>query len=244
MSAVTPEHLLSKMDSQPEMLFGAASFTEKGTVQRRLQRDVGLAVKLMSRQMDSMIKPLIACRTKEEFCKLRDEIFPKYANACFAVSSMMKSVVTNVDHVEIIQESLSSIIKTFRNVGAAYLGSDGKSEVLFCLSTMKKAFGMVRLLLARPTPPGLEERDLELAKAFATNVVFFQLNFTCLLLAMSSEDSLNPEVLEEILEGLRPSVMAYAAIRQAMDIRGFSEERYTQPPDISWDSEDQTFATF
>lgn len=244
MSAVMPDHLKSKMDSPPEMFFGAASFTEKGTVQRRLQRDVGLAVKLMSRQMDSMVRPLIACRTKEEFCRLRDEIFPKYANACLGVSNMMRSVMTNIDHLESIQESLSSIMKAFRSVGAAYLGSEGKGEVLFCLATMKKAFGMVRFILSKPVLAGSEERDIDLARSFATHVIFFQLNFTSLGLAISSDESVNPQVLEEIVQGLRSSIMAYASVRQAMDIRGFSEERYAEPADVSWDAEDEAFARF
>lgn len=244
MSAVMPENLCGQMELEPALLFGAASFPERATVKRRLQRDVGTAVLLMCRQMDSLAKQLISCRSKEEFCALRQEIFPKYLNASFAVGSMMKSVMTNVDHVEIVQEALASIMKFFKSEGAAYLGSDGRAEVIFCLSTLRKAVSMVRYILSKKIAPESKEADSGLARQFAMQVIFFQLNLECLRLALTSEDSLNPEVLTEIVEGLRASVMAYAAARQAMELRGFSEKRYLEAPDASWDEEDEELARF
>ncbi len=244
MSAVMPENLCSQMEIAPAMLFSVASFPDAGTLQRRLQRDVGLAVKLMSRQMDSMARQLISCRTKEEFCQLRIDLFPKYANSCFAVSSMIRSVMTNVDHAETVQESLACIMKIFKSEGAAYLGVDGKGEVLFCLSTLRKAVGMLRYIFPRDVPPELREKDTELARSFAIQVIFFELNLDCLRLALTYEDSINPGVLGEILEGLRASVMAYAAVREGMELRGFSQDRYAEIPDVSWDNEDEALTKF
>jgi hypothetical protein len=157
---------------------------------------------------------------------------------------MIRSVMTNVDHAETVQESLASIMKIFKSEGAAYLGVDGKGEVLFCLSTLRKAVGMLRFIFSKDVPPELREKDTELARSFAGQVIFFQLNLDCLRLALSNEDSVNPEVLGQILEGLRASVMAYAAVREAMDLRGFSRDRYTEIPDVSWDAEDQALASF
>src|SRR5208282_3765380 len=223
MSAVMPDNLCRQMEITPAM-FGAVSFPEKSTVRRHLQRDVGLAVKLMGRQMESMARQLIGCRTKEEFCKQRGDVFHKYANSALAVNSMVRSVMTNIDLSEINQKAINSTMKVFRLDGAAYLGVEGKGEVLFCLSTLKRAFRLVKFILAKQVPPELKGEDSSLALQFASQVIFCELNLDCLRLAISGEESLNPEILEEILEGLRASVIAYSTARQAMELRGFSKD--------------------
>lgn len=103
---------------------------------------------------------------------------------------------------------------------------------------------MLRFVQAREAPLESREKDTELARSFATQTIFFQLNLDCLRLALISEGSVNPEVLEKVLESLRASVLAYAAVREGMELRGFSEEKYAEIPDMSWDDEDEALAKF
>jgi hypothetical protein len=243
MSTALQSEITGSVDLQsPEILFSAASFPGERML-RRLRPNFGSAIKLLTMEMDCIASLLIRCRSKEEFDKLRMEQFPSYVKLSTAIGSVVRSVVKDSDHARLVQEALDDIEKKFCAEENSYLGTDEKREIMFSLAALKKAFRLLPELLSRTLPVESVEEDKKLAQTFAIYALLFQFHLQCLKVATVSKESLNPEVLEEIIEGLRGSVMAYTCIRQALELRGFSAARYSENlGPIIWDKEDETLA--
>ncbi len=209
----------------------------------RLRPNFASVIKLLAREMDDVAIPLIRCRNRREFESVLTERFPSYVKLSMAIANVVRSVVKDSDYARLVQEGLDDIEKKFCAEENAYLGADEKREIMFSLATLKKAFRLIPELLSRPIPAESAEQDNQLAGAFGIQTILFQLHMQCLIVAINRKESLNPEVLEEIIEGLRGSVLAYASIRQALELRGFSASRYSEKlGPIAWDEEDEAFA--
>ncbi len=243
MSTALQSEITGSVDLQsPEILFSAASFPGERML-RRLRPNFGSAIKLLTMEMDCIASSMIRCRSKEEFESLLKEQFPAYVKLSSAIGNVVRSVIKSSDHARLVQEALDDIEKKFCAEENSYLGTDEKREIMFSLATLKKSFRLLPELLSRSVPPEVEEEDKKLAGTFAAYVLLFQFHLQCLKVATASKESLNPEVLEEIIDGLRGSVMAYTCIRQALELRGFSAARYSESLGvIPWDKEDEAFA--
>jgi len=241
MSTALQDEITGSIDLQCSPIT-PASFAGERMLQR-LRPNFASVIKLLVMEMDGVAIPLIHCRNRREFESVLKEQFPSYVKLSTAIANVVRSVVKDSDHARLVQDGLDDIEKKFCAEENTYLGADEKREIMFSLATLKKAFRLIPELLSRPVPAEAVEREKQLAGTFGICTILFQLHLQCLIVAIDRKESLNPEVLEEIIEGLRGSVMAYATIRQALELRGFSASRYSESlGTIPWDKEDEAFA--
>jgi hypothetical protein len=88
----------------------------------------------------------------------------------------------------------------------------------------------------------LRQQDMELARQFNGASIWSNFHLQALVSLLRQQRTAIPEVLEKLLEGLRHSVMVYAYVRQALDLRHIVDEKYSEELVISWDDEDGALA--
>jgi hypothetical protein len=115
------------------------------------------------------------------------------------------------------------------------LGEESRREALFCLTTLKRAYNVVQSIKGG-APDGKQEADSELAANFNFSALYSQLHFDCLRLVMKQRIKQDPEVIDEMLQGARSSVMAYSFARQGAELRNKREPFLL---DTQFDQEDQ-----
>lgn len=245
MSTEISEDTYKRDELRPEaMFFSAASFPGETTA-KRLRPSFGAVIETLGAEIAAIAARMTSARSRAEFHEIKDREFVSYARLSSAIGNVLRSVLSQDDHARLVQEALHNLETKFFVEATEYLGQDHKQEILFAFNSLKRAFQCIPQMLSRELPAEAKEQDEKLARSFAYYVLLSQLHFDCLGYALSKRESVAPDVLQEIIDGIRHSVMAYACVREALDLRGFSEARYSDAPtDVIWDDEDKNFANF
>ena len=92
------------------------------------------------------------------------------------------------------------------------------------------------------TKPSDITMDNELAHKYGTSSIWAFMHLQCLDLSIRLQKAIDQEILSELLGGLRQSVMAYAYVRSALDLRNVPNARYSEKLSADWDQEDEALA--
>lgn len=135
-------------------------------------------------------------------------------------------------------EAFSEMEAEFRNHGEDRFGSPTKDQAMFTIWSLRKTSDLI-LKIARsgPVSDSQREQDSRLAGEFSFCTAWTQFHLDCLLAAIRTDRSVQPEVLTEIQDGLRAAVNAYGLARQGLDLRVPPVEPQLIPPE--WDEEDE-----
>src|SRR2546425_3570925 len=148
--------------NSPEVLFGVPSFPEE-VVSGTLRIRPAQIVKLLGEEIHSLVAVLVRSPTVDEFKKQRTCLIPSYRNLVLAVSSVIVSSIPDKEQsVELAVSALDRSESAFRNRGNKKLGPELTGEVLFSLSTLKRAILLTRQLVSNAVEGDQKKRDAEL----------------------------------------------------------------------------------
>jgi hypothetical protein len=191
-------------------------------------------IRIIVAVIDDLVLRAVEKRSAEEFRRAREEVFPQYFEAMRAFGSLIRIVVPQHAMDRLISESLSELEADFRDLGPAAFGSDMANRGTFTVWTLRKIKDLAEEIGNLGPPPG-HKTDSEMAMKFAAYAVLSRFHVDCLVRSMRTGKPIYPEIREQIANGLRAAVDAYAWIRQAIDLRSPAQE-----PEIiiPWEEED------
>ncbi len=223
----------------PVSVFNPVGLTEKPTIDR-LQARAARAAEGIFALLDDFSFQVATCPTATGFKEYRKSIYPRYVELSTALASIIRATLRPDDLPGLIDASFLQLETEF--AASSYFGEETRKEILFSISTLKSALRWLPHLLNNPPADDKRDEDRELARQYTTTATWCQFHLVALALTQQRALSVVPEVLDELLDGLRASVMAYSYIRQALDLRGLLEGRYAEELVISWDADDEALA--
>ncbi|HEV7745066.1 MAG TPA: hypothetical protein VGO56_08725 [Pyrinomonadaceae bacterium] len=226
----------------PVSIFDAVGMVEKSAMSRRLQQPIADISTKLNVQMDDLVVTAINAPTVEDFRAIRDRAFKSYMRLIVAISNTIRAKMDDIDLPILIEESFEALEADVPVKAAAYFGDEIAQEIGFSLSTLKSAYRWLPHLASVDVSPERANEDRELSHKFFVATAWAQFHLDGLRVALSEKYDLLPEVVRELLAGVRQSVMAYAYVREALDLRELLESRYADPPQLSWSADDEALA--
>lgn len=230
----------NQMPKLYEATFNPVGFEEEPTRQG-LQVSLAEIAQRIFHELNEISLQAIRSPSGGEFKVLRDRKFQSYVNFSMALSNVVLAKL-EVDSSLLIEASFSKLEEDFTSKGPSYFGDEACREVLFSISTLRSANRWISHLNAVKPDEKHRKRDVELAREFSFAAMWSNFHLNCLELALHRNEVVNQEVFQELLEGLRSSVMAYGYVREALDLRDTVSSRYPQELKSQWDKEDQALA--
>ena len=168
--------------------------------------------------------PLIETRNKAEYERVFSDVFPKYSALTLAVSHFAGAVIQKPLVDQLIRESICEIEADFRDKGLAAFGGAVRDQAMFTVWTLRKISELTSQIVPMPVPPDKTKEDEAFSRKFNVHALRAQFSLDCLNLALEGEQAIYPEVLEEIIDGLRSMVDAYTWARRGLEIRVPAQE--------------------
>ncbi len=190
----------------------------------------------ITKLIDSLILDVIRTRTREEFCEKVDVAFPHFAKIMIALSKLITASIDQRVVERLTYESLSELESDFRNEGQIF-GEVIRDQAIFAAWTLRKIHELVQQCSVAGISSEAARTDQEFATKYLSNVLYVRFCLSCLRASLETGIALFPEPLDEISDGLRAVVNAYAWVRQGRDLRHpVSEEEFVEIP---WDEEQE-----
>jgi len=191
---------------------------------RMLQRGPAKIVTLTLREMERIIMQLSECKSKAEFETLRKKVFSDYVNLSYILANTFSMPQSLSVRQTVINQSIKNVEHLIETRGTPQIGADLVRESIFCIETLRRAYRLVDLIYTHGNIDlSLKEKDQKLAVEFSSSAIWSQLHLDCLRFIVAHEIAAGREMLEEMLEGLRLSVMAYSFARQGLELRTVRE---------------------
>ncbi len=187
--------------------------------------------------LDGLLLQAIERRTAAEFDATREEVFSKYFSAVLSLSNLAQIVVPQATIQRLTWESFSETEADLREQGLSRFGETARDQAVFTVWTLRKINALLgRIVSAPPLPAEHKPLDKKLVNEFSFYSAWAQFHLDCLIASIRFDKPINPEILDEICDGLRGAVNAYGLIHQGVDLR----ESVAEPPMQSylWDEED------
>lgn len=225
----------------PLSMLGSVGVVD-GSALQRLQQPLAEISKQLYRQMGDMALQAANAPTVEDFIKIRDRLFPAYMKLTTALSNTVQAKLDEADLSGLIEASFNALESSIEEKATPYFGEDITKEILFSVSTLKSANRWLLHLAASPKPERFLAEDQELSHKFTVAQAWCNFHLQGIRAVLWKGHTIVPDVLRELLEGLRYAVMAYAYVRQALELRGLLDERYKDELTVTWDAEDEALA--
>lgn len=191
----------------------------------------------ISRIVDDILVRSIERRTAKDFVEVRDALFEQYMRTLRAMSDLARIVVPERVLDVLICQSFSEHEAELRDEGLKRFGAAVRDQAIFTVWTLRKIHDLIPRTQGKKPDPADKKTDQELAMEFCVSLAFTQFHLDCLSAAIRFDKPLFPEVLDEITDGLRAAVNAYAVLRQGIDLRTPRLEPTFEAQE--WDEEDQ-----
>lgn len=187
--------------------------------------------------IDGLIVTSIDQRTSADFVKTREEVFPQYVAAITALGSLARIILPKQTIERMSLESFSQMEADFRDLGDSTFGTDLAERGLFTVWTLRKIYDIAKEIETSELPKEQAKEDTEKARDFVKFALWNRFHVDCLVKSMRAKKPIYPDVVEQVRDGLRAAVNAYAHIRQWADIRNPRPDN--DPGEIEWTSEDE-----
>jgi hypothetical protein len=225
----------------PMSIFDSIGLVEKSAI-RKLQQPIADISSRLNEQMDDLVVTTLCAPTLEDFLAIRGKALRSYRRLVVALSNTLRAKVNEVDLPILLEESFEVLESEIPAKAEEYFGEDTAEEIRFSLSTLRSAYRWIPHLMAAPVPPDRKNDDREISHNFFLSSTMAQFHLDALRITLWENYALIPEVVHELLQGLRQSVMTYAYVREALDLRNHLDARYAEKPQMSWDADDETLA--
>jgi hypothetical protein len=173
---------------------------------------------------EQLLRSAIETRSGAEFKRVFEAAFPKYVALTFAMSHFAGAVVPKPVIERLTRESICEMEADFRDRGLDAFGTAVRDQAIFTVWTLRKISELVTQIVATKLDDAKKKEDDEYRSHFNINTFRAQFSLDCLNLALQDGDAIYPEVLEQLIDGLRSMVNAYAWARRGLEARVPSEQ--------------------
>ena len=189
--------------------------------------------------LDQQIVTVIEKRTAVEFQAAFSEVFPKYAALTMSLSRFANAIVPPEVVDRLTRESICELESDFREKALAAFGSAARDQAMFTIWTVRKINDIVTQIHATKLDESKQKEDKEYCEQFCLYSLRAHFSLDCLNLALRLNRPIYPEVMGELIDGLRSMVNAYAWVRRGLELRVPSVD---QPLEANvFDKEDEVF---
>jgi hypothetical protein len=188
--------------------------------------------------LDQIIVGAIEKRTVAEFAAYRLKVLPDYIKASRAIGDLARLSISHEVRKRIIAESFGKAETNFKEHGAIF-GSVVRDQAIFTLWTFKKIDSVIKDVLENleKVPEQQRKVDSDLASDFGAYVTWTRFHLDCLMVSLRTHKPIYPEVRDDVANGLRAAVNAYACVKRAAKLRAPVVEPLVQRAE--WDDEDR-----
>jgi hypothetical protein len=215
---------------RPERPEGLLSFlvSRAKKASRSLTPSASEVLRGCAEAVDQVLRTAIETRTKAEFDRVFDDSFATYAGLTMAISHFATAVIQKPLIEQLVRETICEMEADFRDKGLVAFGATVRDQAMFTVWTLRKINELTTQINATPVASARKVEDKEYCCNFNINALRAQFCLDCLNMALDNERAIYPEVLEELVDGLRAMVNAYTWARRGLEIRVPSEEQGSQ----------------
>jgi hypothetical protein len=172
-------------------------------------------------EIDVAVTRLAGCQSRSEFVATRKEVFADFVNLSYIIANSFSITRDRAIRRAAVDQSIKAVERYFQLAGVERFGAETIREAIFCFDTLRRAYKLVDKIHERNSALGEDSRaaDRKLAGDFNGSALWAQLHLDCLRVILSKHMVQDQEVVDEILQGSRLSVMAYSYARQGLELR-------------------------
>jgi hypothetical protein len=189
-----------------------------------------------------ILRSSIEARTRDEFTRVVQGSFPKYAKLTMAVSQLATALIEKPVIEQLVRESICEMEADFRDGGMAAFGAVVRDQSIFTIWTLRKINEITEQIIAVPVAAENKTEDEEICGNFNFFALRAHFSLDCLNMALTEKHAVYPEVLEELVDGLRSMVNAYAFARRGLDLRNPAKQAPAHL--LANDAEDEALMDF
>ena len=208
---------------------------------RKSTRDLSAAANEIFRgfaeYLDEVLKGVIEKRTAAEFETSFNEAFPKYAAITLSLSHFAYVVLPSNVVERLTRESICELEADFREQGLLAFGAAARDQAMFTVWTLRKINDLVTQISGTEIGTDKQKEDREYCERFNVYALRAHFSLDCLTMALRLKQPIYPEVMAEIVDGLRGMVNAYAWARRGAALRLSPEGSASVP--LPHDEEDE-----
>src|SRR5258708_2157433 len=202
------------------LLDGALGFlSSRSRKSRELSLPAGDVFKGVAAALDQLVIPVIETRTAVEFNAAATAAFPKYMALTLALSRVAHAIVPSEVVERMTREFICELETDFRDKALSAFGATARDQAMFTIWTLRK----INDLLIRITSLKLENFNVKEDRKFRSHFAIYalrgQFSLDCLNMALQLNRPIYPEVMTELIDGLRFMVNAYTWARRGLDLR-------------------------
>ncbi len=192
--------------------------------------------------IDQILRSAIEARTKAEFDRIFAKSFPNYMGLTMAISHFATAVIPKPVREQLVRESICELEADFRDKGLASFGTAVRDQALFTVWTLRKISDLTTQIIDAPLDKSRMDEDAEFCASFNLSALHAQFSVDCLEMSLRTHRAIYPEVLDEVVEGLRAMVNAYTWARRGLELRIPVEEMSVKT--LPLDDEDRALMDF
>lgn len=163
------------------------------------------------------------------------EAFPKYAIATRAFSGLAQIVLSSELIEGIPEDAFREVEKELLEKGLEQFGTEVRDQAIFTVWTFRKIWDVSKKFSSQGATPKADEA--EMFRKLGVSIVIANFHLDCLVKSMTHHQPIHPDVLPEIIEGMRTAVNAYAWARRILAHRLPEDQSLLER--AGWDQEDQ-----
>jgi hypothetical protein len=187
--------------------------------------------------VERLLMNVIEKRTAAEFDAAFTEAFQKYVVVTLASSRFAQAMVPPDVVDRLTRESICELETDFRDKALLAFGAAARDQALFTIWTLRKVNELVTQICAVKVDQSKQKEDKEYSYQFNVSALRAQFCLDSLNLALRINRPIYPEVMQELIEGLRAMVNAYTWARRGFELRFPATE---QPLELTGaDAEDE-----
>jgi hypothetical protein len=186
---------------------------------RELSVSAGEVFNGVSGVVDQLLISVIEKRTAAEFVAAFTDVFPKYFAMTTALSNFAQVIVPPEVIERLTRESICELEADFREKALLSFGTAVRDQAMFTVWTLRKINDLVNQIAAAKLDKSKRDEDREYSRNFNFYALRAHFSLDCLNMALRLDRPIYPEVMEELVDGLRSMVNAYAWARRGVAIR-------------------------
>lgn len=179
--------------------------------------------------VDQLLTNVIEKRTHAEFETVFAEAFPKYVVMTLSLSHFAKAVVPPDVIDRLTRESICEMESDFRDRALSVFGAAVRDQAIFTVWTLRKINDLLAQIHATKLDESKREEDKEYCQKFNVDALRAHFSLDCLNMALRVGRPIYPEIMDELTNGLRAMVDAYAWARRGAELRTPLVESRTEP---------------
>jgi hypothetical protein len=186
--------------------------------------------------MDKLLLPCLESRSEKEFLTNRRKAWPKYLRSSRALSDTISNLLPESDVDDLSSRGISFLSEDLEKQRDVRFGGDLVDQSLFALWTMGKIRNLSRSITSAGDASD-KKKDQRLHNDYVLASLWAQFHLDCVFTSIKFDKKFVPDVEDEVCDGVRASVNAYAIMREAMDLR-LPKMVESSGNDLPWDTED------